>query len=130
MKIPREARKLSRELFGKAVRSGKLDPDLTRDIADLLVRKKPRHYVQVLKEFTRLVRLELSKYQVIVNSAEAVDSETEESIRQQLLARFPHATEFIFQVNPALIGGMRVQLGSDVWDGSVRSRIEQLRQTL
>jgi F-type H+-transporting ATPase subunit delta len=37
-------------------------------------------------------------------------------------------TEFV--VNPKLLGGMRVRIGSDVWDGTVRDRLERLRQQL
>jgi F0F1-type ATP synthase delta subunit len=32
----------------------------------------------------------------------------------------------MFTVEPALIGGMRVTIGSDVYDGSVRGRLEAL----
>ncbi len=34
-----------------------------------------------------------------------------------------------FAQNPALIGGLRIQVGSDVYDGSVRARLESLRET-
>ena len=36
---------------------------------------------------------------------------------------------FDFQTNPDLLGGMRVKVGSDVWDGSVRARLQQLEDT-
>ncbi len=35
-----------------------------------------------------------------------------------------------FSVNPALLGGMRIRVGSDVWDSSVRNRLERLQQKL
>jgi len=38
------------------------------------------------------------------------------------------ATDFV--VNPALLGGVRVRVGSDVWDSSVRNRLERLQQKL
>jgi F-type H+-transporting ATPase subunit delta len=33
-----------------------------------------------------------------------------------------------FTQNPALLGGLRVQVGSDVYDGSVRARLDALRE--
>ncbi len=33
-----------------------------------------------------------------------------------------------FKSNPGLLGGMRVRVGSDVWDGSVKNRLERLRE--
>ena len=35
-----------------------------------------------------------------------------------------------FVVNLKLLGGMRIRVGSDVWDGSVRNRLERLQQQL
>ena len=34
-----------------------------------------------------------------------------------------------FLVNPALIGGLRIQVGSDLYDGSVKTRLEKLQQS-
>ena len=35
----------------------------------------------------------------------------------------------VFSIKPALIGGMRIQVGSDVYDGSVRRSLEQLKRS-
>jgi F-type H+-transporting ATPase subunit delta len=35
-----------------------------------------------------------------------------------------------FTVNSDLLGGMRVRVGSDVWDSSVRNRLQRLEQQL
>jgi F0F1-type ATP synthase delta subunit len=32
----------------------------------------------------------------------------------------------MFAVDPALIGGLRIQVGSDVYDGSIRARLATL----
>ena len=34
-----------------------------------------------------------------------------------------------FVLNPALIGGMRIQVGSDVYDGSVRAGLDSLQKS-
>jgi F-type H+-transporting ATPase subunit delta len=36
---------------------------------------------------------------------------------------------FIFAQNPALLGGIRVQVGGDVYDGSVQARLAALRES-
>ena len=38
------------------------------------------------------------------------------------------ATRFV--VNKELLGGMRIRVGSDVWDSSVRNRLHRLQQQL
>jgi len=35
-----------------------------------------------------------------------------------------------FKINPDLLGGLRIKIGSDVWDGSVRNRLTRLGEEL
>lgn len=129
MKLNREARKQSRELFSFAFVNGKLDSARVREVADTLAKDKPRHYVQILQEFTRLVRLELLKRHARITSATPLDATTQATVQQELRAKFGQDLTFAFAVDSNLIGGMQVQVGSDVWDGSIRSRLEALRQS-
>lgn len=128
MKLNREARKQSRELYSLALVNGRLDADRARQIADTLVAAKPRHYVQILQEFTRLIRIELLKRHARITSAAPLDGETQATVKDEILTKFGRDFTLDFAVDPALIGGMRVQVASDVWDGSIRSRLEALRQ--
>jgi len=43
--------------------------------------------------------------------------------------RYGKGLQFSFSQNPALIGGTRVQVGSDVYDGSVRARLNELDES-
>lgn len=130
MKISREARKLTRELFTMACPKGTPEPERIREISDYLIAEKPRFYTQILKEFTRLIRLELAKHHATVSSAAPLSEHTREQVRNEIIRHFGEATTFTFQVDPSLIGGMRVQHGSDVLDGSIRSRLENLRHAV
>jgi F-type H+-transporting ATPase subunit delta len=130
MKIPREARKLTRELFSMACPQGRPDPARIQEISSYIVKEKPRFHPQILKEFTRLIRLELAKNHATVSSAIPLAEKVQQQVRTELTRHFGTETTFAFKVDPSLIGGMRVQHGSDVLDGSIRSRLENLRQTV
>jgi len=45
-----------------------------------------------------------------------------------LKARYGDDVTSEFKVVPDLLGGMRVRVGSDIWDGSVKTRLDQLSQ--
>jgi F-type H+-transporting ATPase subunit delta len=53
----------------------------------------------------------------------------EESVKTNLTRRYGPGLTFTFKQNPALLGGLRVQVGSDVYDGSIRARLAQLEQS-
>jgi len=129
MKLSREARRQSRQLFELALVDARLDVPRLRSIFDGVAARKPRQYVQILKELTRLVRLELSRHHALIESARPLDAAQSEQFASALRARFGDITT-AFRSNPALIGGVRVQLGSDVWDGSVRARLQAVKQLL
>lgn len=128
MKLNREARRQSKELFDLSIVDGQLDENRLRTIATEIAEQKPRHYVQMLKFITRLTRLEVAKRHAIVESATQLSESKKAEIISNLTSRFGKITSE-FRHDPELIGGLRIQLGSNVWDGSVQSRLETLKQS-
>lgn len=130
MKISREARRLAREMFRLSLVDGRLDTARVKDISDLLVTEKPRSFLEILKEYTRLVRLELANRHAIIESALALSENESSRILTDLKTRFGNDITAEFRVQPDLLAGIRVKVGSDVWDGSVRNRLNTLSQQL
>lgn len=128
MKLSRESRRQSKELFDLSMVDGRLDETRLRAIAVELVEKKPRNYVQMLKFITRLARLEVDRHHAVVDSASSLTEVQRGEISSSLAQKFGKITTE-FRHSPALIGGLRVKLGSNVWDGSIQSRLETLKQS-
>jgi F-type H+-transporting ATPase subunit delta len=130
MKINKEIRQLSRDLLRASFTDGRLDRGKIASLTQSLIAKKPRNYIKVLENYKRLLRLEVEKHHAKIESA----SELNEKVREQIIANLQRkygndlSTEFV--VNGKLIGGMRIRVGSDVWDGSVRERLQRLQQQL
>jgi F-type H+-transporting ATPase subunit delta len=130
MKINKEIRQLSREMLRASFTDGQLDAGKTRALVDSLIAKKPRNYIDVLKNYRRLLRLELEKRRARIETASQLDSATSSELVANLKKKYGNDLAAEFVVNPELLGGMRVRVGSDVWDGTVRNRLEQLERQL
>jgi len=128
MKIPKEARKLSRSLFRSSFTNGRLDAAKVSAAVAETVSSKPRQYIAALKDLQRLVRLELARRHAVVESATPLDPGTTAQVETSLKARYGGDVTVEFQVQPGLIGGLRIKLGSDVWDGSVKGRLNRLEE--
>jgi F-type H+-transporting ATPase subunit delta len=127
MQIPKDARRQARELFESALDdSGRPDARKALSIADLLIKSAPRHSLQILKEYTKLIRLELEKHRALIESAVPVDESTRASVLKSLEKRDGGAVSLETKVDPSLIGGSRIRLGSEVWDATVISRLNAL----
>ena len=126
MTSPREARKTARSLFRGCLADGKLDASRVRAVTDALAADKPRGYLAILQSFARLVRLELERRHVVIESAAPLTESEMNNLRAEI--NRTHGADLTFEtaVRPELIGGLRVRVGSDVWDGSVRARLEAL----
>jgi F-type H+-transporting ATPase subunit delta len=130
MKISREARRLARELFRLSLADRRLDASRVSAISERLIAEKPRSYLEVLKEFSRLVRLELERRHAIVESASPLDERSTTNIANTLKQKFGDDITTEFRTSPDLLGGLRIKLGSDVWDGSISSRLATFSQQL
>lgn len=126
MKIPREAQRHARRLFDASFVEGRLDAARSLAVADAIVATKPRHGFQILKEFVRLIRLEIQKHTAHIESAVALDETSTKTI-VDVLKKLDPEVEYVTSVNPSLIGGTRIRLGSDVWDGTLLNRLQHLK---
>lgn len=126
MRSSREARKSARSLFRACFSGGVLDAARVRAVTDAIAAEKPRGYLAVLHTLSRLVRLELDRRHAVIESAAALTEAEMKDLRADLVRT--HGADLTFEsaVRPELIGGLRVRVGSDVWDGSVRSRLASL----
>lgn len=125
MKISREARRLARELFRLSLVNGRIDANRVSEISKYLIAERPRGYVQTLKEVSRLIRLELDKRHAIIESATPLDATSADNIAKTLKLKFGDDITTEFRASPDLLGGLRVKLGSDVWDGSIANRLSE-----
>jgi len=130
MKINKEIRQLSRGMLRASFTDGQLDSGRIASLVDSLIAKKPRNYINVLKNYRRLLRLELEKRRARIETASELDRETSSKVIENLKKKYGNDLSTEYVVNPRLLGGMRIRVGSDVWDGTVRNRLEQLQQQL
>ena len=130
MKIPKEARKLSRSLFRSSFTNGRLDRAKVSAVLQAVTARKPRHTLSALKDYQRLIRMELARRHAVIESATPLEAVAADGILNDLRTRFGNDITHEFKVNPALLGGVRIQLGSDVWDGSVSGRLDRLQNAL
>ena len=130
MKVRKETRQLARALLRASFTDGQLDKGRISSVVQSLISKKPRDYIKVLEDYKNLLRLELEKRHARIEIASELDEETRSKILATLKKKYGNDLTTEFVNNPALLGGVRIRVGSDVWDGSVRNRLQRLEQQL
>lgn len=126
MKISKTAAASARRLFGLCQTADRFDESKLRTVIARLVEAKPRDYKAILAAIQRLTRLELERREVTVESAVEIDDSTRQRVVAGLAKQYGPDLVVQYQITPALLGGLRIRVGNDVFDGSVQGRLERL----
>jgi F-type H+-transporting ATPase subunit delta len=129
MKISKQARRDARELFRTCMVRDALDENRARQAVASVVQQRPRGYIAILSHFQRLIRLEVARRTATIESATALPPLAQAEIQSDLARNYGPGLAFRFTQNPALIGGLRIQVGGDVYNGSVQGRLALLQQS-
>lgn len=126
MKISKTAAANARRLFGLCQTDGRFDESKFRTVTSRLLEAKPRDFASILSALHRLVRIEFERREVTVESAVEMDIATRERVVSGLAKQYGPDLVVRYQLTPELLGGLRIRVGNDVFDGSVKGRLERL----
>lgn len=126
MKISKVAAASARRLFGFCQTEGRLDESKLRTVFEKVATAKPRDFRAILAALHRLTRLDVEKRTVTVESAEEMPQADQRRVMANLIAQYGDDLIFNFTVTPSLLGGLRIRVGDDLYDGSVQGRIDRL----
>jgi F-type H+-transporting ATPase subunit delta len=130
MKIPKQAKRKAKALFREVLVDGVLDENRLLRAVQLIVQEKPRGYLAILSYLRHIAKLDQERRTARIESAIPLEPPAEASLKDKLARRYGRGLHISFHVNPALLGGLRIRVGSDVYDGTVSGRLKQLEENL
>ncbi|GAA3038157.1 F0F1 ATP synthase subunit delta [Microbacterium dextranolyticum] len=110
--------------------NGRAGEATTLIAAQLVQQPRERRVRALLNRALRLVADQRGKKVATVRVAADLDATQRERLATALSARYGADVAVNVVVDPKVLGGMRVEIGDDVIDGTVSSRINDLRQRL
>jgi F-type H+-transporting ATPase subunit delta len=130
MTSTRRVKRSARALYRFCLLDGVLDADRARLVAGRLARSRRRGALPVLSGFLRLVRLDRAGHTALIESAGTLPESVRAQVEAGLARTYGASLDATFAENPGLIGGLRIKVGSDVYDGSVRGKLAALAARL
>jgi F-type H+-transporting ATPase subunit delta len=129
MKITKQIRREAKHLFLDCMVDGVLDEPRVRQAVAAVIARKPHGYLGVLAHFHRLVKMQIALRTAAVESPVPLPAELQAQVTQRLGQLYGKGLDISFAQNPALLGGLRIKVGSDVYDGSVKARLAALAES-
>jgi F-type H+-transporting ATPase subunit delta len=127
MSRTKQARRDAKQLFRVCLRNELLDEARVRDVVRRVAKSRNRNRLDVLSYFRRLVKLDQDRHTATVENATPLSAEIQASIQAGLAHTYGRGLSTTFTDNPKLIGGMRIKVGSDVYDSSVNARLTAIQ---
>ncbi len=129
MKSNKQLKREAKQLFRRCFVNGVLDENRARHTAQLVVAARYRRRLTVLAHFLRLVKLECARHTANVESATLLPADLQAAIEASLKSRYGAGLTTTFTQRPTLIGGVRIQVACDVYDGSVLAGLSALEKS-
>ena len=128
MKTKRQAQREARRLFRLCLAGGSLDEGRVRGVVQLIIDAGRPGSLSVLSLFQRLVRLDRAAHGAKVESATPLPSEVRAQIEADLTRIYGRGIDTSYADAPRLLAGVRITVGSDVYDGSIHGRLAALEE--
>jgi F-type H+-transporting ATPase subunit delta len=129
MKTTKQVMREARRLFRLCLVNESLDETRVRRAVQGILQSQRRGAHALLSRFLRLVKLDRSRHTAEVESATPLPADLQAGVQADLTRVYGPGLRISFLQIPALIGGMRIKVGSDVYDGSVRAGLEALERS-
>ena len=128
MKTTKRLESDAKHLYRLCLVDGSLDEDRVRQVVRRVLGSRQRRSFALLSHFRRLVKLDCDRHTATVESATPLPGDLRASVSSDLERVYGPKLSISFADNPALIGGMRIKVGSDVYDSSVKARLGALER--
>jgi F-type H+-transporting ATPase subunit delta len=128
MKTKRQAQREARRLFRLCLVGGSLDEGRVRGVVQQIIDAGRPGSLSVLSLFQRLVRLDRAAHGAKVESATPLPSDVRAQIEADLARIHGRGIDTSYVDAPRLLGGVRITVGSDVYDGSIHGRLAALEE--
>ena len=122
----KKAQQFARQLFKLSLVDGAVSPERVAGVLAYVEKQKPANPVTVLRAYRRLIATELAKGQALVEHAGAVNDATLAGIAAALTRKYRRPVTASANANPALLAGLRVKVGDDVYESSVAGQLAAL----
>jgi F-type H+-transporting ATPase subunit delta len=120
------AQKFARQLFAMSIVDGAVSADRVAGVLEYVEKHHPANPVMVLKAYRRFISAELAKSVAVVEHAGAIDDAMLAAIGAAMTKKYGRAVSTTAKPSPALLAGLRVQVGDDIYESSVAGQLAAL----
>jgi F-type H+-transporting ATPase subunit delta len=121
-----QIQQLARQLFKLSFTDGRLSSEQVAGVLAYVEKAHATNAVAILKIYQRLIATEVAKGIAVVEHSGPVSESVLASIASSLSQRYSRPVTASAKANPALLAGLRVRIGDDIYESSVSGQLAAL----
>lgn len=124
--VPAKIRAQAKQLLQLSLDNGVVSAERVAGVLEYLEKNPPARLSLVLEAYRKLVAIELAKGEARVEHAGPVAPAALSAIAAALGKRYGRPVTAVATPNPALLAGLRVRIGDDIFESSVSGQLSAL----
>ena len=121
---------LARQLFQMSIVNGEVSTEQVAGVLEYVEKLRPAHSLALLKVYQRLVAAEIARGQAVVEHAGFINQALLAGIASAMTVKYQRKVTSVARRNDALLAGLRVRVGDDVYESSVAGQLAQLARAV
>ena len=126
MAANKKTKLLAKQLFRLSFANGQISAEQVAGVLGYVEKSAPRHPLTLLKLYHRAIATEFAKSRAIVEHAGPLSDATLKMIETTMTQKYHRPVTASAQPNPKLLAGLRVRVGSDLYESSVAGQLATL----
>ena len=126
MRLSKESQQFARQLFRLSLAEGQVSAERVSAVLAHLSRQPPRQPLAVLRHYQRLITTQLARNSALVEHGGAIDDSLLRSLEAAFTRKYQRPITASARPNPALIAGLRIRIGDDLYESSIASQLAAL----
>ncbi|MEX2028455.1 MAG: F0F1 ATP synthase subunit delta [Candidatus Curtissbacteria bacterium] len=123
MKSKKKYIRIAKKMLEASLKNGQVDSKLTHRVLSVVISQKPYRLSHILKLFRRLVAQKLAWEEIVMETA------TLPSFNKSAFLKKTDAKRIVTKINPELIVGAKITHGDWVWEQTLNSKLEQIKNS-
>ncbi len=131
MKKVSEIKKIAKKLFkGSLNRDHSLNPQKVQAVISFIKQQPPHQALNLLKAYLALAKVHLKNQVLNIETSQKLTKAEIMTFKNLFLKKNYPIQEVVVKENPSIIAGLRINIGSNLWDLTIRGRLANFRKSL
>src|SRR3954471_21652614 len=126
MRADKKTKALAKQLFKLSLVNGAVSLEQVTGVLGYIEKNVTRGQLALLQLYQRAITTELAKSNAVVEHAGPINDTTLKSIEAAMTKRYLRPVAATAKPNPRLLAGLRIRIGSDVYESTVSGQLANL----